>query len=279
MKDAMIGIDPAWGAVETWGAIRNARGPFSPFYMLAAIDLRRSPSGEIVQRPGDEGVYLDVFWRTFKISVEVTALCVILGFPVAYLLATLPSRAAKPLLFFVLIPLWTSVLVRTTAWMVLLQKYGLINHLLKTLGIIDEPLTLIYNRFGVLVAVVHILLPFFIMPLYSVMRGISAEYMRAAASLGATPVRAFLKVYLPQCLPGLTAGGLLVFTIAIGFYLTPALVGGAEDRMISYFIALYTNVSANWGLACALSAWLLVATFALYAVYGCVVGRGGLKLG
>ena len=279
MKDAVIAISPEWGTVDHWGAIRNAGGPLTAFYMLSAIDLRQQADGHITARARDEAVFIDIFIRTFEISIVVTAFCLVLGFPLSYLLANLPSRIAYPMMALVLVPFWTSLLVRTTAWIVLLQDNGVVNETLTALHLINHPLPLIYNRVGVYIAMTHILLPFLILPLYSVMRGISPDHMRAAASLGARPTRAFLRVYMPQCMPGLSAGGLLVFTIAIGFYITPALVGGASDRMISYFIAFFTNVSANWGLACALSVWLLLMTFALYAVYGCLVGRGGFKLG
>jgi putative spermidine/putrescine transport system permease protein len=278
MKEALIAIDPAWGEVATWGAIRNAIGPLTRFYMLAAIDMRQGPDGAIEQRSRDEAVYLDVFLRTFKIALVVTVICLVLGFPLCYLLVSLPNRIAYPMMVFVLVPFWTSLLVRTSAWVVLLQDNGVVNETLMALHLITQPLALIYNRTGVYIAMVHILLPFLVLPLYSVMRGISPDYMRAAASLGARPMRAFLRIYMPQCMPGLTAGCLLVFTVALGFYITPQLVGGASDRMVSYFIAFFTNVSGNWGLACALSVWLLLATLALYGVYGCLVGRGGFTL-
>jgi putative spermidine/putrescine transport system permease protein len=171
------------------------------------------------------------------------------------------------MLALVLVPFWTSLLVRTAAWVVLLQNNGVVNSVLHDLQLTQEPLALIYNRVGVYIAMTHILLPYFVLPLYSVMRNISPVYGRAAASLGATPLRTFLKVYLPQCAPGISAGCLLVFAIAIGFYVTPALVGGADDQMISYYIAFYTNTSANWGLACALSVWLLIATVLLFWTY------------
>ena len=160
----------------------------------------------------------------------------------------------------VLLPFWTSLLVRTGAWVVLLQREGPVNGLLQALGLTDEPLQLVYNRFGVYVAMTHILLPFMVLPLYSVMRGIPPEYMRAAASLGARPLRAFLRVYLPQTVPGIGAGCLLVFILAIGYYITPALVGGANDQMVSYFVAFFTNQTVNWGMAAALGAVLLIAT-------------------
>ena len=272
VKDYLTKLDPAWSNLAYWGAIRNAAGPASLYYLLSAIDLRMGPTGSITTKPNDASIFIDIFVRTFEMSLIVTLLCVVLGFPVAYLLASLPARLAYPLLVLVLVPFWTSLLVRTAAWVVLLQNRGIVNHALVDLHILNEPTALIYNRLGVYIAMTHILLPYFILPLYSVMKGISPNYMRAAASLGATPIRSFIKVYLPQCVSGITAGCLLVFTVAIGFYITPALVGGAADQMISYYIAFYTNTAANWGLACALSVWLLMATFVLYVVYGRLVG-------
>lgn len=278
-KDYLTKLDPAWSNLAYWGAIRNAAGPASLYYLLSAIDLRSGPTGSIIAKPNDSAIFIDIFIRTFEMSLIVTLLCVAFGFPVAYLLASLPARLAYPLLVLVLVPFWTSLLVRTAAWVVLLQNRGIVNHALVDLNILNEPTALIYNRLGVYVAMTHILLPYFILPLYSVMKGISPNYMRAAASLGARPIRAFVKVYLPQCASGITAGCLLVFTVAIGFYITPALVGGAADQMISYYIAFYTNTAANWGLACALSVWLLAATFVLYVVYGRLVsGVAGMKI-
>lgn len=264
-KDSLIAANAVWGDVAYWGAIRNAHGPVSPFFLLSAIDLGTSPEGSIVARPVGERIFFGIFLRTFTMALTVTLACLLLGFPLSYLLATLPDKFAFPMLVCVLIPFWTSLLVRTAAWVVLLQSNGVINDMLRAIGLIDQPLTLIYNRIGVNLAMTHVLLPFLVLPLYSVMKGISPNYMRASASLGAAPLRSFIKVYLPQCRPGIAAGCLLVFVVALGFYITPALVGGPGDQMVSYYIAFYTNTSANWGLACALGAWLLVFTFVLYA--------------
>lgn len=278
-KEALIAIDRAWGDIEHWGAIARASGPFTSFFLLTAVDLQKAADGSIERRPADEAIYLDVFGRTFQISIGVTVSCLLLGFPVAYLLATLPPRLGNPLMILVLLPFWTSLLVRTTAWVVLLQNKGIINDLLIKLGLLEHPVQLIYNRIGVYVAMTHVLLPFMILPLYSVMRGISPSYMRAARSLGAPPATAFIRIYLPQCLPGIGAGCLLVFILALGYYITPALIGGAGDQMIAYFIAFYTTATINWGLASALGAALLMATLALYAVYSRLVGIDRLRLG
>jgi len=178
----------------------------------------------------------------------------------------------------VLLPFWTSLLVRTVAWVVLLQKEGVLNSMLLSLSIVNEPLKMIYNRFAVYVAMIHVLLPFMVLPLYSVMRSISPTYLRAASSLGATPWTAFRRVYMPQTLPGIAAGCLMVFIQALGYYITPALVGGADDQMISYFIAFYASKTVNWGMAAALSIMLLASTLVLYAVYNRLIGVDRMRL-
>ncbi len=278
-REILVGLDPRWEQPATWVAMRRAAFRLTDFYLLTAVDLDRDARGDIVRVPAREAVFVDVLVRTLWIGFVVTVACVILGYPVAYLLATLPPKSSNLLMILVLLPFWTSLLVRTSAWVVVLQNEGILNGILLGLGILDSPVRMIFNRFGVLVAMTHVLLPFMVLPLYSVMKGISPAYMRAAASLGAPPWTAFLRVYLPQTLPGVTAGCLLVFILALGYYITPALVGGADDQMVSYFIAFYTNRTVNWGLAAALATLLLVATSALYTVYSRVAGSGGVRLG
>jgi putative spermidine/putrescine transport system permease protein len=277
-RASLIGLDPQWGEPATWVVIRRAAAPLTPLYLLAALDRQQDAAGQIVRAPPEQAIYVDIFLRTFWIGFVVTFWCLLLGYPLAYKLASLPVRISNLLLMLVLLPFWTSLLVRTGAWVVLLQREGPVNGLLQALSITDQPLQLVYNRFGVYVAMTHILLPFMVLPLYSVMRGIPPQYMRAAASLGARPLRAFLLVYLPQTVPGIGAGCLLVFILAIGYYITPALVGGINDQMISYFVAFYTNQTVNWGMASALGAVLLIATLLLFAVYARLVGIDRLKL-
>lgn len=255
---ALAQIDPRWGQPEIWAAMRHADGPLTSHYLLAALDRRLTADDGIARVAPEQAVFETIFLRTFKISAVVALLCIALGYPVAFLLASLPQRAANPLLILVLLPFWTSALVRTAAWAVLLQTNGVVNNALQYIGLIDAPLQLIYNRVGVYIAMTHVLLPFFILPLYGVMKGISPTAMRAASSLGARPLRAFWKVYLPQSLPGVAAGAIIVFTLALGYYVTPALVGGGADQMISASIAFYTNQSLNWGMAAALSFLLLL---------------------
>jgi len=278
-RDVLIGIDPKWGERETWAAIRRAGGPATDFYLLGALDLRRDADGSIVGAAPEQRVFRGVLVRTLWISAMVTLLCLLLGYPVAYVIAAQPPGRAAVLLFLVLLPFWTSLLVRTVSWVVLLQREGVLNSLFLSLGIVNEPLKMIFNRFAVYVAMVHVLLPFMVLPLYAVMRSIPSSYMRAATSLGAKPFTAFRRVYVPQTLPGIAAGCLMVFIQALGYYITPALVGGADDQMISYFIAFYASRTVNWGMAAALSIVLLAATLALYAVYNRLVGVERMRLG
>lgn len=272
-EKALLGSDQAWSDPTTWQAIRRAASPTTDRYLLASLDLERSDDGQIQSIIEEQRVYLAVFKRTVIIAGSVTIICLLLGFPLAYLLATLPTSKSNLLLIFVLLPFWTSLLVRTASWIVLLQSGGLINSGLIELGFIEKPLELIFNRFGVLVAMVHILLPFMILPLYSVMKGISPNYRRAAISLGCHPFSAFWKVYAPQTVSGVAAGGLLVFIMALGYYITPALVGGPSDQMVSYYVAYYTNTTNNWGMAAALGGLLLIVTMMLYLVYHRLVNQ------
>jgi putative spermidine/putrescine transport system permease protein len=273
-REALITVDPAWGDRATWTANARASGPATDFFLLSALDLRKDVDGNIVRAPPEQSIYLAVLGRTLWISAVVTALCFALGFPVAYLLANAPERIASVLMILLLLPFWTSLLARIAAWVVLLQENGIINDALLGLGLLDQPLRLIFNRTGVVVAMVHVLLPFMILPIYGVMKGIRPEYVRAARSLGAAPTTAFVRVYLPQTKPGIAAGVLLVFIMAIGYYITPALLGGANDQMISWFIAFYTTDTVNWGLAAALGVVLLLATAILYIVYQRLAARG-----
>jgi len=283
-KDAFLKISKKWGDRDVWATFKEVGKPYTDSFFLKALDLSRNWEGKIVPEPESRQLYLltgvDSIWvRTFWISALVTIFCVLLGYPVAYLLANLPLRTSNLLMILVLLPFWTSLLVRTTAWVVVLQTEGVLNDVLIFLNIIDERIQLIFNRFGVLVAMTHILLPFMILPIYSVMKNIPPSYERAARSLGATPWTAFWRVYFPQSLAGIGAGGLLVFILALGYYITPALVGGPTDQMVSYFIADHTNRSLNWGLASALGVILLGGVLVIYVIYDKIVGIDNMKLG
>ena len=277
-RDTLVGIDPKWGEVETWGAIARAAGPVTSLFVLAAVDLKRTANGDIVSAPADEKIFVQVLFRTFSIATAVTILCLLLGYPLAYVLASLPTRTANALLVLVLLPFWTSLLVRTSAWIVLLQHEGVINSALLQAGMIDVPFELLYRRAAVYAAMTHVLLPFMVLPLYAAMRSIPAAHVRAALSLGATPLTAFRRVYAPQTLPAVGAGVLMVFIQALGYYITPALVGGPDDQMLSYFIAFYASKTINWGMAAALSVALLAATVALYWVYDRLVGIDKIRM-
>ena len=259
-------LDPNLASPEFFAVVQRARGPVSAFYLLSALDLQRSFNGDIQRTPEEYRIYIDVLFRTLLISGSVTLGCMLLGFPLAHLLTSVNEKTADWLIVLVLLPFWTSLLVRTAGWVVLLQREGLINKTLIDLGFLSEPLDLIYNRAGVLISMTHVLLPFMILPLYGVLRAIPPLYMTAAASLGAGPMTRFFRVYLPLAAPGLVAGGLMVFIQALGYYITPALVGGASDQMLSYFVANYTTDTGNWGMAATLGLIMLVMTLILYAI-------------
>jgi putative spermidine/putrescine transport system permease protein len=278
-KPLFLETDPAWGEPRIWSVLRQTSHRVVPDYLMRAVDLTRDENGQVVREAADTRIHLAVFGRTLWVSLLVTLLCLAIGYPLAWWISNLPSRQGNLLMVLVLLPFWTSLLVRTTAWVVLLQKEGVVNSLLLAVGIVDEPLQMTFNRFGVVVAMTHILLPFMILPLVSVMRNIPPAYVRAARSLGATPATAFLRVYLPQSLPGVSAGVLLVFILALGYYITPALLGGAADQMMSFFIADNLSRSLNWGLASALGALLLASVLLLYAVYERTVGITNVRLG
>ncbi|HEY0856324.1 MAG TPA: ABC transporter permease [Albitalea sp.] len=275
---ALIEIDERWTELKYWQAIAKNGSRWTGDYLLASVDLKRDVAGEIERMPEDQRVFGRILLRTFEISAVVTLWCLVLGYPLAYWLSTLPARKANVLMILVLVPFWTSILVRVAAWIVLLQSAGLVNRALEAVGLIEQPLALLFNRTGVVIAMVHILLPFMILPLYSVMKSVPPTYLRAAVSLGSPPLVAFFRVYVPQTYPGIGAGALLVFILSIGYYVTPALLGGADDQMLSYYVAQYTNVNVNWGMASALGALLLAATLVLYAVYRRVV-KSELSLG
>lgn len=278
IHEGFIEIDKDWGDPFYWYSIKSASQFFTDYYLLWSLDLKRDQEREIVSVPEGRAIYLDVLLRTIEISFAVTLLCFLLGLPISYLLATMPARLSNLLLILVLLPFWTSLLVRTTSWLVLLQNEGLINDAALWLGLWNEPQELIRNRFGVYVAMVHILLPFMVLPMYSVMKTINPWHMRAAASLGAPGWKAFLKVYFPQCMPGVAAGTLLVFILSLGYYITPALVGGPGDQMISYWIVQNMGRMANWGLGAALSVVLLLLTLVMFFIYNRFVGIDRLKV-
>jgi putative spermidine/putrescine transport system permease protein len=261
-------IDPRWSETPFWLAMKRSMPAYTDANLLAALDLKRGDDGSIAAVPADMAVNRAIMLRTFVIALEVTLLCAAIGLPFAMLIASVTGWTRNLLLLAVLLPLWTSLLVRTAAWMILLQDNGLINQVLKRLGLIDASLPLIYNRTGILIAMTHVLLPFMVLPIYASLVAIPKNLMPAAAALGAPPLSAFRHVLLPLAMPGLLSGALLVFMVALGYYITPALVGGPNDQMISSVIAFYATGTANWGMAGALGIFLLVPTTVLYLVYG-----------
>ncbi|MFL6640308.1 MAG: ABC transporter permease [Paraburkholderia graminis] len=278
-KPALVELDERWNTPETWRLLKRAAASPTPDYLLAAVDAQMTPQGAVAFVPDNASVYRAAFVRTVSISATVTLLCLVLGYPVAWLLANLPEKSSNRLMLFVIVPFWTSLLVRTTAWYVLLQPGGVINSLVMSLGLATHPLPLIFNRTGVLIGMTHVLLPYLILAIYSVMKGVSPVYMRAAQSLGAHPFTAFMRIYVPQTLPGVGAGCFLVFVLALGYYITPALLGGAGDEMISQLIAMQTNTQLNWGLAGALSAYLVIFTAIFYFLFNRIVGIDRLRFG
>ncbi len=227
-------------------------------------------------RMAREPTYLHVLIITFEIALSVTVATLILGYPLAYFLSRVKPRIAGLLIILVVIPYFTSVLVRTYAWMVLLGTEGLVNHMLIASGLVDRPITFMYTRTGVLIGMTYILLPYMVLALFSVMRGIDVSLLRAAESLGASHTRAFWRVFFPLSLPGLAAGGLLVFILSLGFFITPALMGGQRDSMISMVIESQVETYFDWGFASALASVLLICTLLLFIVYERVVGLNRL---
>ena len=280
-KESLIALNEDWARPDLWAAMRTASQPYSSTFYQAASDRKLNADG-VYEKVGErDRIYLTLFWRTFGIALIITLICAVLAYPVAHLLATLPLAKSNLLMILVLLPFWTSLLVRTTSWMVLLQEQGTINDTLVGLGLLsdDNRLSMMFNMSGTIIAMTHILLPFMILPLYSVMRPINPSYVRAARSLGATSWTAFRRIYFPQTLPGIGAGAILVFILAVGYYITPALVGGASGTLISNQIAFHIGKSLNWSLAAALATMLLAAVLALYWVYDRLVGIDNLKLG
>tara|TARA_B100000686_G_scaffold336430_1_gene406296 strand:+ start:985 stop:2265 length:1281 start_codon:yes stop_codon:yes gene_type:complete len=280
-KETLIEINKGWADPTFWYAMGQMIDERTAVYYWNAIDRTYDYDLNVIMQPEDRRLYVSTWIKTLKVSVYVTFFCLLLGFPVAHLLANLPLRYSNLLMIFVLLPFWTSLLVRTTAWIVMLQQNGVINGVLVWIGILSDEgrIQMVYNQTGTIIAMTQILLPFMILPLYSVMKVIPKSHMRAAQNLGAKPARAFMKVYLPQTVPGMSAGGLLVFVLAIGYFITPELVGGKDGQLIGHWIAYHLKTTLNWGLCSALGAILLGVMLVLYWVYNKIVGIDNIKLG
>jgi putative spermidine/putrescine transport system permease protein len=264
-KEAFASADHRWSEAAIWVALKRLGRPVAPDFLLAAVDLEEGETG-IRRVDPDRAIYLDVLWRTVEISLSVCALCLVLGVPLAFLIAS-KARWTNVLMTFVLLPFWMSLLARTAAWVALLHSQGLVNKLLVELGVVAQPLALMFNRAGVLIAMTHILLPYMVLPLYASMRAVPVELVRAGLSLGAGPLTVLSRIYLPLIFPGIAAGSMLVIILALGYYITPALVGGTQDQMLSYFVAFNTSQVLNWGLASALAVLLLAALALLFGLY------------
>ncbi|MCC0041878.1 MAG: ABC transporter permease [Rhodobiaceae bacterium] len=280
-KEKLIEIDKDWDDPVLWAILKRVSSDYTAGFYLAAVDRKYDVDGNIVAEEEVQQIYVKLFLRTFWMSGLITFLCFLLAYPVSYLLSVLPLRTSNLLMILVLLPFWTSLLVRTTAWIAMLQSEGVVNDILVAIGLTsdDSRIQLIYNQTGTIVAMTHILLPFMILPLYSVMKTIPPSLMRAARSLGADSFTAFRRVYFPQTVPGIAAGTLLVFILSIGFYITPALVGGQDGQMISNLIAFHMQKSLNWSMAAALGGLLLASVLILYWLYNKLVGVDNLKFG
>lgn len=273
----LLAANDKWADPELWRTVRDTGQVYTDRYFLRSLDLERNAAGRIGARESAR-VYVQLYTRTLRIALIITVLTLILAYPLAAALAKAQDRTTNLLMVLVLLPFWTSLLVRTTAWIALLQTNGVINSVLLGIGITGEPLEMLYTEFATIVAMTHILLPLMILPLYSVMKGIDPSYVRAALSLGARPAAAFCKVFFPMTLPGVSAGMLLVFIISVGYYITPALVGGTDGQMISNLIAFHMQQSNNWELAAALGSLLLIVVIALYWIYDRLVGTDHIRL-
>ena len=280
-RDALIKANKGWGEARFWQSLVLMKDARTMGYYLNAFDRRYDVDKNIILRSEERRVYVMLWWRTLILSLIVTVGCLVLSYPVAHLLATLPLRYSNLLMICVLMPFWTSLLVRIVSWMVMLQQEGVINDALVWTRLISDEnrLPMMYNFTGTVIVMIQILLPFMILPIYSVMKTIPPSYMRAAQNLGAAPSLAFLRVYMPLTLPGVGAGVILVFIVAIGYYITPELVGGKDGRLIGNMIAYHMQKSLNWGLGAAMGTVLLAAILVLYWVYDKIVGVDNLKMG
>lgn len=265
-RAALLAFDPRWGEDRFWLSLRVNLEPWTWRHFRKALGLELTAGGDLARVEGGD-IYLRIMVRTLTIGLQVAGLCVLIGYPLGYAVANGGRGLRLVVLGAVMLGFWTSILVRTTAWVVLLQTNGLINGVLQWLGVTSAPLPLIFNRFGTLVAITHVLLPFAILPMVNVMRQIPAAQRDASRSLGAGPVETFLRVYLPQSLRGVVVGGGTVFVLALGFYVTPALVGGPGDQMLAYYIADFMQKQLNWGMAAALSILLLVTVGLVLALW------------
>ncbi len=281
IKEQIMKVHKRWRDVEYWQAIKRTAPPYTTAKYLKGMDMYYGPDGNIMQVDEDRRIHRILWLRTLEIAFFVTLFSFLMGYPIAHLLATLPMKYSNLLMICVLLPFWTSLLVRTASWMILLQQQGIVNDFFVMIGLVadDNRPEMMYNKVGTYVAMTQILLPFMVLPLYSVMKTISPSLMRAGKSLGGTPFVAFWKIYFPLTIPGIGAGCLLVFILAIGYYITPALVGGASGTLISNQIAYHMKTTLDWSFASAMGLMLLTGVLVVYWVYNKLVGVDNIKLG
>ena len=281
IKEQIMKVHKRWRDVEYWQAIKRTAPPYTTAKYLKGVDMYYGPDGNILQVDEDRRIHRILWLRTLEIAFFVTLFSFLMGYPIAHLLATLPMKYSNLLMICVLLPFWTSLLVRTASWMILLQQQGIVNDFFVMIGLVadDNRPEMMYNKVGTYVAMTQILLPFMVLPLYSVMKTISPSLMRAGKSLGGTPFIAFWKIYFPLTIPGIGAGCLLVFILAIGYYITPALVGGASGTLISNQIAYHMKTTLDWSFASAMGLMLLTGVLVVYWIYNKLVGVDNIKLG
>jgi len=280
-KEQIISVHKRFGDVEYWRAVKRTAPPYTIGKYLKAVDMYKDQNGDIVQVEEKRRVYKKLWIRTVEVAFFVTIFCFFMGYPIAHLLATIPVKYSNLLMICVLLPFWTSLLVRTASWMILLQQQGLVNDFIVMIGLVDDANRpqMMYNKVGTYVAMTQILLPFMVLPLYSVMKTVSPSMMRAGKSLGGTPFVSFWKIYFPLTISGVGAGSLLVFILAVGYYITPELVGGASGTLISNSIAYHMKQTLDWSFASAMGLMLLFGVLAIYWIYNKLVGVDNIKLG
>ena len=280
-KNQIISVHKRFADVNYWRAIKRTAPPYSIAKYLKAVDMYTDENENIVKVEEGRRVYVKLWLRTLEVAFFVTLFCFLMGYPIAHLLATIPMKYSNLLMICVLLPFWTSLLVRTASWMILLQQQGVINDFFVLIGLVSDNNRpeMMYNKVGTYVAMSQILLPFMVLPLYSVMKTVSPSLMRAGKSLGGTPFVSFWKIYFPLTISGIGAGSLLVFILAVGYYITPELVGGASGTLISNQIAHHMKQTLDWSFASAMGLMLLVGVMAIYWIYNKLVGIDNIKLG
>jgi len=280
-KEQIMLVHARFADVRYWQAIKRTAPPYTVAKYLKAVDMYTDSNGDIIQVEEERRVYKKLWVRTLKVALFVTLFTLLMGYPIAHLLATIPMKYSNLLMICVLLPFWTSLLVRTASWMILLQQQGVVNDFFVLIGLVsdnDRPV-MMYNLVGTYVAMTQILLPFMVLPLYSVMKTVSPSLMRAGKSLGGTPFISFWKIYFPLTTSGIGAGSLLVFILAVGYYITPELVGGASGTLISNQIAYHMKQTLDWSFASAMGLMLLFGVMAIYWIYNKLVGIDNIKLG